>query len=54
MPFGLKNAPATFSRLMRKVVRGIGNVYVYMDDILIATETWEDHCETMQRIFERV
>ena len=35
MSFGLKNAPATFSRLMRKVVEGIGNVYVYIDNILL-------------------
>ena len=43
MPFGLVNAPATFSRMMRSVVRGLSHVNNYIDDILIHTETWEEH-----------
>ena len=39
MPFGLVTAPATFSRLMRKVLHGMPNVDNFIDDILVFTET---------------
>ncbi|PIK42011.1 putative retrovirus-related Pol polyprotein from transposon [Apostichopus japonicus] len=45
MPFGLVNAAATFSRVMRKLLRGLDNVHNYIDDILIHTETWESHLQ---------
>ncbi len=35
LPFGLKNAPATFQRLMNKVIRGLPNTEVYIDDIVL-------------------
>ncbi|XP_033752174.1 uncharacterized protein LOC117335982 [Pecten maximus] len=43
MPFGLVNAPATFSRLMRKLLMGIANVENFIDDILMYTKTWTEH-----------
>nr|XP_037287184.1 uncharacterized protein LOC119180146 [Rhipicephalus microplus] len=43
MPFGIKTAPAVFNRLMRVVTEGIPNVLYYFDDVLVATETWEEH-----------
>ena len=50
MPFGLANAPATFSRLMREVTADLQNVEVYMDDILVATTTWEEHCTALRML----
>jgi len=41
MSFGLVNAPATFSRLMRILLRGMDNVVNFLDDVLIFTHTWE-------------
>ena len=54
MPFGLVNAGATFSRLMRKVLKNLDNVINYIDDILIFSETWEEHIETLIKVLERL
>ena len=48
MPFGLCNATATFQRLMAHALIGVtkkyGNlVMCYVDDVVIATPTLEDH-----------
>ena len=37
MPFGLTNAPATFQRLMERLFAGWDFVFIYLDDILIAS-----------------
>jgi hypothetical protein len=37
MPFGLKNAGMTFQRLMDSILNGLPFVFVYLDDILIAS-----------------
>lgn len=54
MPFGIKTAPAVFTRLMRKLVEDLPNIYHYFDDVLIATETWEEHVTVLQSFLERV
>ena len=50
MPFGLVNAPATFSRLMREVTKDLKNTYCYLDDLLVATETWKEHLEALEAL----
>lgn len=52
MPFGLANAPATFSRLIRIVTADLENTEVYMDDLLIATTTWQEHLTELQNLLE--
>ena len=54
MPFGLVNAPASFSRVMRTVLRGLPNVDNFIDDILIHTPTWEEHLRTLQTVLVRL
>jgi len=45
MPFGLKNAPATFQRLMDLILSGLQGeeLFVYMDDIVIYATLLEEH-----------
>ena len=45
MPFGLKNAPATFQRVMDGVLTGPMQDFtrVYLDDIIVFSETEADH-----------
>ena len=43
MPFGLRNAAQTFQRFMDEVLRGIPFAYAYVDDVLIASHTLEEH-----------
>ena len=43
MPFGLKNAAQTFQRLMDTFCHGLEAVFVYMDDILVASPEEASH-----------
>ena len=54
MPFGLVNAPATFSRLMRSLLRDIDHVDNYIDDILIHTPSLEEHFQTLNKVLRRL
>ena len=54
MPFGLKNAGATYQRLMNKMFAPqIGrNVQVYVDDMLVKSRREEDHLEYLKETFD--
>ena len=53
MPFGLKNAGATYQRLMNKMFANqIGrNVQVYVDDMLVKSRREEDHLKDLEETF---
>ena len=54
MPFGLVNAPATFSRIMRKVLTGLQDIHIYLDDVLKHTNGWNGHVDGLRHFLERV
>lgn len=56
MPFGLCNAPATFQRLMQVVLAGLdwNSCFVYLDDILIASKTFDEHMKHLREVFNRL
>jgi len=55
MPFGLRNAPGTFQRLVRKVLTGLEMFTgAYLDDIIIFSNTWEEHLEHLKLVFDRI
>uniref|UniRef100_A0A669CBL6 Gypsy retrotransposon integrase-like protein 1 n=1 Tax=Oreochromis niloticus TaxID=8128 RepID=A0A669CBL6_ORENI len=53
MPFGLRNAPATFQRLMAKVLAGVPNCDAYLDDVVIYSASWSSHLQTLSTVFRR-
>ncbi|XP_016164489.1 uncharacterized protein LOC107607011 [Arachis ipaensis] len=56
MPFGLKNAGATYQRLMDKVFHHqIGrNMEIYVDDMVAKTTHGKLHCDDLKEVFEQV
>ena len=57
MPFGMCNASATFQRAIAGALQRIVNregsmVMAYIDDIVIATETIEDHMDRLREVFQ--
>lgn len=54
MPFGLTNAPATFQCLMNQIIYKHVRRFVinFLDDILVFSETLEDHEEHLRAFFE--
>ncbi|GBM34504.1 Transposon Ty3-G Gag-Pol polyprotein [Araneus ventricosus] len=54
MSFGLKNAPATFQRFMHEVFRGLDFVFPYLDDILIASKSNQEHEIHLNLVLERL
>ncbi len=51
MPFGLKNAAQAFQRLMDGILRGIPFVFVYLDDILVASKNFTEHANHLRQVF---
>ena len=53
-PFGLRNAGQTFQRFMDEVVRGLEGVFVYVDDILVASKNEKNHEHHLSALFTRL
>ena len=56
MPFGLCNAPATFQRLIDRVLSGLkwSSCLVYLDDIIVVGKSFSDHLSNLGCVFERL
>ena len=54
MPFGLKNAAQTFQRLMDTVCQSLNFVYVYLNDILVASCNQHEHLRHLRSLFEKL
>lgn len=53
MDMGLTNAPSTFQRLMEKCMGEmlLKEVLIFLDDILIFADTFEQHVERLEYVF---
>lgn len=56
MCFGLKGAPATFERLMNRVLQGINGfkAFVYLDDIVVISTTLVEYITQLREVFTRL
>lgn len=54
MPFGLRNAAQSFQRFINEVCRELPFVFAYVDDILVASSSVEEHQEHLRQLFTRL
>ena len=52
LPFGLRNAPATFQRLINRVL--ITRCAAYSDDVVVFSDTWDADVQRLQAVFDRL
>ena len=54
MPLGLTNAPATFQCTMNQIFQDLlyKCVTVYLDDILVFSDSVEQHLADLRKVFE--
>ena len=56
MPFGLKNAPSTFQRVMQATLAGLTwkCCWVYLDDVIIASASFDEHINDLVSVLSRL
>ena len=56
MPFGLKNAGATYQRAMQKIFDDMlhKNVECYVDDLVVKSRKREDHLQDLRMVFDKL
>nr|VZI07058.1 unnamed protein product [Spirometra erinaceieuropaei] len=54
IPFVLRNASQTFQRFVDRVPRGLPLTYAYIDNLLVAGSTTEEHMEHLATVFDRL
>ncbi|CAI2737064.1 unnamed protein product [Dicrocoelium dendriticum] len=54
MPFGLRNAAQTFQRFIDQVLHNLDFVFCYLDDILVASKTHDEHITHLRILFQRL
>ena len=54
VPFGLAQAPSYFQKLMNKVLNGLNFAFAYLDDIIIFSNTVEEHLKHIQIVINRL
>jgi hypothetical protein len=51
---GLASAPTAFQRLVKLVVKGINIVVAYIDDLIIHSQTHDQHLKSLDKVFTRM
>ena len=53
-PIGMKNPGASFQRMINNVLREFPGCEAYIDDVVLYSDTWEEHLQIMHELFERL
>jgi hypothetical protein len=54
LPFCMKNAPATFQRMIQSVIQDLPNTNAYIDDLVMGSDSWEAHLDDLEKLFQRL
>ena len=54
MPFGMKNSPATFQRLVNNLIFNLDGYIACIDDAIIFSEEWQQHLKIIRTFFDRL
>ena len=56
MPFGVKNAPAVFARLVADIMNGLqwSEIALNQDDIIIGSNNFQEHYDLLKKVLERL
>lgn len=56
LPFGLRNAPATFQRLMERCLGDLSQEIcsIYIDDVVVFSSSFEEHLSRLGQVFDRL
>ncbi|MBW0501458.1 hypothetical protein O181_041173 [Austropuccinia psidii MF-1] len=57
IPFGIKNAPSHYQRIMNTIFPeklSEGWLIIYIDDIIVFSDTWENHLTRLERVLQKV
>ena len=54
MPYGMKNSPATFRRLINMIITGSDNCKAHIDDAIIYSEEWDQQIKYIKEFFQRL
>ncbi|MBW0587233.1 hypothetical protein O181_126948 [Austropuccinia psidii MF-1] len=57
MAFGIKNAPSHYQRMMNTMFTeelSDGWLIIYIDDIIVFSDTWENHLKRLKRVLQKI
>ena len=55
MPFGLQGAPATFQRMVDKILNGLNEFAgAYIDDVIVYSKTWGAHLQQLEAVLGKI
>ncbi|MBW0570489.1 hypothetical protein O181_110204 [Austropuccinia psidii MF-1] len=57
MPFGIKNAPSHYQKMMNTIFPeelSEGWLIIYIDDIIVCSETWDNHISRLERVLQKI
>ena len=54
LPYGVSQAPELFQKVMDQALQGLEGVLVYLDDILVASSSVEEHKKDLCKVMERL